>query len=213
MPRPKPSPKHSPTRGRTRAPARASAAARERPRLTRDRVLAEALLLLRDQGLDGVSLRSLAARLGISAPSLYWHFPDKATLLGAMMERIFLDAVEALPKRRRWQAWMQAFAAALWQAQEGVRDFGRLLLTAPMDETQIARIEGRLAMRLAGLDIKPAEAMRLQSSVQVLVTGWFLFAHSRFSPALSGRLDFRRRMEHDLALLLEGEARRQRAKN
>lgn len=183
---------------------------RARPRLTRAAVVDEAIRLLGDEGLDGLSLRGLAARLGISAPSLYWHFPDKATLLGAVMEQTFLGAVEAVPERRRWQDWMRDFAAELWRTQEGVRDFGRLLLSTPMDEAQIARIEERLAQRLANVGLPEKEAMRLQASVQVLVTGWFIFGHTPFSSALSSRLDFRKRMEHDLALLIDGEARRLR---
>jgi TetR/AcrR family tetracycline transcriptional repressor len=181
--------------------------ARPRPRLTRATVVDEAIGLLGEAGLDGVSLRGLAARMGISAPSLYWHFPDKAALLGAVMEKIFLGAVEAVPDRRHWQDWMRDFAAELWRTQEGVRDFGRLLLSTPMDEAQIVRIEKCLAQRVASLDIPVKEALRLQASVQVLVTGWFIFGHTPFSPALSSRMDFRKRMEHDLALLIEGEAR------
>jgi TetR/AcrR family transcriptional regulator, tetracycline repressor protein len=175
-------------------------------------VVDEAIRLLGDEGLDGVSLRVLAARLEVRAPSLYWHFPDKAALLGAVMEHIFLGALAAVPQRRRWQAWMRDFAAELWRTQEGVRDFGRLLLSSPLEEAQITRIESALAQRLEAVDIPQAEAMRLQASVQVLVTGWFIFGHTPFSPALSGRLDFRKRMEHDLALLLEGEARRLRGR-
>lgn len=196
---------------RSRRQKPAPPATRGRLRLTRAAVVDEAIRLLGEEGLDGVSLRGLAARLGISAPSLYWHFPDKAALLGAVMEQIFLGAVDGLPECRRWQQWMRAFAAVLWQTQEGVRDFGRLLLATPMDEAQIERIEKHLAIRLANVDIPVADALRLQGSVQVLVTGWFIFGHTPFSPALSGRLDFRERMEHDLALLLEGEARRLRA--
>jgi TetR/AcrR family transcriptional regulator, tetracycline repressor protein len=194
-----------------RASKPAKPASRPRPRLTRATVVDEAIGLLGEDGLDGVSLRALAARMGISAPSLYWHFPDKAALLGAVMEKIFLGAVEAVRDRRRWQDWMKDFAAELWRTQEGVRDFGRLLLSTPLDEAQIVRIESSLAQRLTNLDIPEKDAMRLQASVQVLVTGWFIFGHTPFSPALSRRMDFRMRMEQDLALLIEGEARRLRA--
>ena len=205
MPRPAPPKRPAATSRNSAKPA-----VRAKPRLTRAAVVDEALLLLAEEGLDGVNLRGLATRLGISAPSLYWHFPDKATLLGAVMEQIFLRAVDDMPRHRRWQDWMRDFAARLWRAQEGVRDFGRLLLSTPLDEAQIARIESQLALRLVGVDIPAKQALRLQASVQVLVTGWFLFGHTPFSAALSSRLDFRERMEHNLTLLIEGEARRMR---
>jgi TetR/AcrR family transcriptional regulator, tetracycline repressor protein len=186
--------------------------ARVAPRLTRETVVKEAIRLLGKEGLDGVSLRSLAARLGVRAPSLYWHFTDKAALLGAMMEHIFLGCVASVPERPHWKDWMIDFASTLWRTQESVRDFGRLLLSTPLDEAQIDRIESQLSSRLVCLDIPLDHSLRIQASVQVLVTGWFIFAHTPFSAALSRKLDFRQRAEHDLALLLEGESRKFRRK-
>ena len=43
-----------------------------------------------------LSLRGLAAEIGISAPSIYRHFPDKATLLIAVAEREFAKFGEEL---------------------------------------------------------------------------------------------------------------------
>lgn len=174
-------------------------------------VVDAAVALLGEEGLNGLSLRRLAGRLHIRAPSLYSHVPDKATLLSAVMEQVFGDCVRSLEPHEHWQEWMREFAATLWRTQEGVRDFGRLLISTPMDEVQVQRVEQLLSSRLSNLDIPLAEAMRIQGSVQVLVTGWFIFGHTPFSPALSRRMDFRKRAMHDIELLLEGEARRQAA--
>jgi len=193
---------------RRSAPKPARRKTTEAPRLSRDLLVDAAIRLLGEEGLDGVSLRKLAARLGVQAPSLYWHVPDKATLLAAMMERIFCACVETVPPHRHWQDWMRDFAGALWRTQEATRDFGHLLVTTPMDDAQIARVETLLAQRLASLDLPVKEALRIQGSVQVLVTGWFIFAHTQFSPALSRRMDFRARALHDLEMLIDGEARR-----
>jgi len=45
----------------------------ERPRLTPDRVVAEAGLLADERGIHGLSLAPLAERLGVRVPSLYKH--------------------------------------------------------------------------------------------------------------------------------------------
>lgn len=55
-------------------------------RLNRDVVTGAALDLLDEVGLDAVSTRRLAQRLGVEQPSLYWHFRDKSQLLAAMAE-------------------------------------------------------------------------------------------------------------------------------
>ena len=40
--------------------------------------------LLDAEGLDGVTTRKLAARLGVQSPTLYWHLPNKAALVTAI---------------------------------------------------------------------------------------------------------------------------------
>jgi AcrR family transcriptional regulator len=56
--------------------------------LDRERIVAEAVALLDANGLDGVTLRKLAQRLGVQAPTLYWHIPNKAALVTAIAEAI-----------------------------------------------------------------------------------------------------------------------------
>lgn len=57
-----------------------SPAPRTTPSPRRDEIVAVAGRLLDAQGPDGVSMRNIAAELGIKAPSLYKHVSDKAEL-------------------------------------------------------------------------------------------------------------------------------------
>ena len=47
-------------------------------------LLDEALATIRDQGVDGLTLREIGARLGVSRTALYRHFADKRALLAAV---------------------------------------------------------------------------------------------------------------------------------
>jgi len=47
-------------------------------------LLDEALATIRDQGVDGLTLREIGARLGVSRTALYRHFADKRALLTAV---------------------------------------------------------------------------------------------------------------------------------
>lgn len=47
----------------------------------RARALEAALLVLRSEGIGGVTMRSVAEEAGMSAPALYWHYADKEALL------------------------------------------------------------------------------------------------------------------------------------
>ena len=51
-------------------------------KLSRETVVTEALDLLDEVGLDAVSTRQLATRLGVEQPSLYWHSPERDRSVG-----------------------------------------------------------------------------------------------------------------------------------
>ena len=57
--------------------------------LSRARVVAEAMALADEQGLSALSMRGLAARLGVEAMSLYHHVAGKEALLDAMVDAVF----------------------------------------------------------------------------------------------------------------------------
>jgi AcrR family transcriptional regulator len=54
-----------------------------------------ALELLEEEGPDGLSMRRLAERLGIRAPSIYKHLPDKQALEAVIISRGFELQAEA----------------------------------------------------------------------------------------------------------------------
>ncbi|GGP13483.1 TetR family transcriptional regulator [Nonomuraea glycinis] len=45
--------------------------------ITREKVVAAALELLDEKGIEGVTVRALAERLDVRAPALYWHLRNK----------------------------------------------------------------------------------------------------------------------------------------
>ncbi|MBC7172189.1 MAG: TetR/AcrR family transcriptional regulator [Polyangiaceae bacterium] len=57
----------------------------------RSTLLREATAMLRERGLEGLSLRRLAERAGVTAPALYHHFRDKNDLLCALAEGGFME--------------------------------------------------------------------------------------------------------------------------
>lgn len=57
-----------------------------RPPLQREAIVEAARDLIAEDGLDALSLRRLAGRLGVTAPALYAHLEDKRDLLKAVAE-------------------------------------------------------------------------------------------------------------------------------
>jgi len=65
----------------------------ERAALSRDGIVDVARDMVSENGLDRLSLRRLASRLGVTAPALYAHVTDKSDLLRAIAEEGFHDLV------------------------------------------------------------------------------------------------------------------------
>jgi AcrR family transcriptional regulator len=56
--------------------------------LSRERVLDAAQAIVEADGVGRLSMRALAAKLGVAVTAIYWHVGNKEELLGALVERI-----------------------------------------------------------------------------------------------------------------------------
>jgi TetR/AcrR family transcriptional regulator, tetracycline repressor protein len=83
--------------------------------LTRERVLDAALDLADAEGLAALSMRRLAARLGVEAMSLYNHVTCKADLLDGVASRIF-EAVALPDSALPWDDRLRALGASCYLA-------------------------------------------------------------------------------------------------
>ena len=99
-------------------------------------MLAAALGLLDEVGLDALTTRRLAQRLGVQPGALYRHFASKRELLGAMVRHLMPvpDGDVELPDD--WAALLTAAAQQTRAAMLSHRDGARLLATyiEPADE-------------------------------------------------------------------------------
>src|SRR5271165_5848664 len=66
--------------------------------LTRDEVLGAALEIVETEGADHLTIRGLAAKLGVAVTAIYWHVGDKQALLDGVVDRI-IDQFAAVSAR------------------------------------------------------------------------------------------------------------------
>lgn len=93
-------------------------------RINREQVLATALDLLDETGLDQLSMRRLATALGVQNGATYWHFRSKQALLEAMADELLAGVADVgdLP----WDARITELAVRLRQALLSRRDGARV---------------------------------------------------------------------------------------
>ncbi len=106
--------------------------------LTKTVIVQTALDLLDEAGMDGLTVRALASRLGVQAPALYWHVRGKQALLDEMATLIWRqvgDVMAALPAGLPWRELMTTYAVTVRQGLLGHRDgakaFSGTTLTDP----------------------------------------------------------------------------------
>jgi len=100
------------------------------PGLSRSRLVAEALNLIQEEGLDALSMRALADRLNVKAASLYWHVRDRRELLELLAESI-LETVRSVRSRPDWRSSVFDAVAALSERIAAQKDANRILLEVP----------------------------------------------------------------------------------
>ncbi len=79
-----------------------------RNRITREGATLAALDIIDRDGLDALSLELVAGALGVKAPSLYYHFRDKAELLAEVARHVLLDLGPAVGGEAAAQDWDEA---------------------------------------------------------------------------------------------------------
>lgn len=84
----------------------------DRPPLTRDRVLRAGVQLADAQGLDGLTMRRLAAALDYEVMSLYNHVAHKRDLLEGMLEVIAAETDLPDPALVDWKVGLRQVAVA-----------------------------------------------------------------------------------------------------
>ncbi|MEU8636627.1 TetR/AcrR family transcriptional regulator C-terminal domain-containing protein [Amycolatopsis sp. NPDC048633] len=92
-------------------------------------VLDAAIELLDETGLDELTTRKLADRLGVRVGALYWHYANKQALLDAIAEHMLAVASRGLSANGTWRERVTAFANAHRETMLSHPDGARVIAT------------------------------------------------------------------------------------
>ncbi|MEV4614250.1 TetR/AcrR family transcriptional regulator C-terminal domain-containing protein [Kitasatospora sp. NPDC049258] len=112
-------------------------------KLDRAQVVDAALRLLDEVGLEGLTLRRIAAELDVKAPALYWHFAAKQELLDELateMIRRMVAAAELPAEDAPWPEHLTAACRVLRRALLGHRDGARVFSGTRLTDTGHAAV-------------------------------------------------------------------------
>ena len=115
----------------------------KRPALTRDRVLQAAVELADRGGLESVSMRRVAAALGVEAMSLYHHVAGKDDLLRGMVDVVVGEMAVASPEDE-WKDALRRSAISAHEVLVRHRWAAALMMSSGSGTSRLDFMEGLL---------------------------------------------------------------------
>lgn len=169
-----------------------------------DQIVEEAIALLRDEGLEKITLRRLAARLEIEAPSLYKHIGSKQELLGLVTVRLFRTQIEQIGPCATWQDWLMQFGRTLWSTQTRIPDSASLVATTAFTRDQTSQMLAWASRPLLDHGIPPDIAREMHISMQALMLGLSALAEGRNAAGFHENVEIGSLIDHTLQALVDG---------
>jgi AcrR family transcriptional regulator len=129
-----------------------------RPQLTRQRVVAEALAVIAQDGVQAMSMRALAARLGVVPGALYHHVGNKQQLQDLVLDGVLAEIDFHTNPSLAWTEQLKILATRLRQVLEAHPGVAGILKTRdPLGPHSLALAEAFLSpLQTAGFGDREA---------------------------------------------------------
>jgi TetR/AcrR family transcriptional regulator, tetracycline repressor protein len=142
--------------------------------LTQRDIVGTAVRLLQEHGLEGVTFRRIAAELGVSAPTLYWHVESKRELLDLVAEELLrrhnATLMDRPPPGQPWWDWLAQRSRELFDALVETRDAPAVLAGNRPSRDSLPQLEAVLET-LVDAGIPPTDAQQALFAIGAYVIG------------------------------------------
>jgi AcrR family transcriptional regulator len=174
----------------------------ERIKLSRAAVVERALELADNDGLEALTIRRLAAALGVTPMALYWHFRSKEELTAGLADRIWGEIKTDVDRTSHWSDQLRMILESLIDVLRTHPSASALLVPSEkLGPSHWEATETTLDI-LGNAGFDPQHASEIAKSA--LWTGLTLvMSEPGFDPALSqaDRAEIQRRKQVELASL------------
>ncbi|MGJ0204737.1 TetR family transcriptional regulator [Leucobacter sp. gxy201] len=105
-------------------------------RLDRESILETSRTIFHRDGLGALTLRKLGAELGVDATAMYRHFKNKAALLTALIDELFVEIPEPDPSLT-WRDNLKNLMIAWWRIYRVNEGLSQAMAGQPDDEPRL----------------------------------------------------------------------------
>ena len=150
--------------------------------ISRELIVQAALDLLDEEGIDGVTARALANRLGVRAPALYWHMSNKQEILdemGTEIRRRVAARLEAESDVQGWHDQLAAFARALRAEYLAHRNGARTFAGTKLTDPDVLRAQEQWLARWVDSGLAVEDGVAAAQLVTAFVVGFVIDEQER----------------------------------
>ncbi|HEX4212956.1 MAG TPA: TetR/AcrR family transcriptional regulator [Candidatus Dormibacteraeota bacterium] len=153
----------------------------------RAQILDEAMALADEEGLDGLTMRGLARRLGLTPMALYPHVGTREELLDSLLGRLLAEV--PLPASGDWRERLSGLARSLRAVARAHPGYFSLIFTRPAVSPRTIAVVEYIFQALLEAGVPDAEVLRAERLMSTFVLGYALsevsgrFSAGRLAPA------------------------------
>jgi TetR/AcrR family tetracycline transcriptional repressor len=142
--------------------------------LDKQTVVRTALRVLDEVGLDGLTLRKIAAELGVQAPALYWHFKNKQALLDEMATTLLVDSLDTfgVPERVGWTGLAESYGRGLRAMLRSHRDGAKMFSGTYLTDDSVYSSMERAIRTFVEAGFEPRDAVRGLNTIYCYTVGF-----------------------------------------
>lgn len=137
---------------------------KQQPQVSEDRILEASWGLLGNEGIEKFSLRRLADRLGIQAPSLYWYFKNKQDLYQRLANQVSKIILEEFHSEGDWKEQLTELAVTVRNVLSRYPCSTQLMMMTLPHEPDIIRFNNRMLLCVESTPLKQ------EQKLQVIIT-------------------------------------------
>jgi TetR/AcrR family transcriptional regulator, tetracycline repressor protein len=161
--------------------------------------------LVEQGGVDALTTRTLAAKLGVKSPALYWHVPSMTALHSLMVERMLTESIRNPTLGEGWQDWLHDVGMAQRRNFLSHRDSGRIIAIAPPTEVTRNQVMPMLMAPLVKAGFAPEDAVAAAGTIASFLLGWIIYEQSsEASTYVASMVDLATAFEFGLTAVIDG---------
>lgn len=134
---------------------------KQQPQISEDKILEASWELLGEGGIEKFSMRRLADRLGIQAPSLYWYFKSKQNLYQRLANQVSKIILEEFHSAGDWKEQLTELAGTVRSVLSRYPCSTQLMMMTLPHEPDIIRFTNRMMLCVESTPLEQEQKMQV----------------------------------------------------